>query len=168
MDYFELVAECSVALGGFAAVHAVLRGSTGPRGVFRAWGSVSFAFTTLLMSLVPLLISAGGDLDSAGWRVTSGFGLLICATSLLCNLWLDRQLGRAGHAAQAIVVLRFGQLLHVAAVLALVTNLLGWPLASGWAAYAGATTLVFVSGIMAIMVSFWLAMIEVLNGSEDS
>ncbi len=129
---------------------------------------MSFAFTTLLMSLVHLLISAGGDLDAAGWRVTSGIGLLFCATCFLSHVWLDRRLGRAGHPAQAIVILRFGQLLHFAAVLALVTNLFGWPLASGWAAYAGATTLVFVSGIMAIMVSFWLAMIEVLNGSEDS
>ena len=67
--YFELLAECSVALGGFAAVHAVLRGSTGPRGTFRAWGSVSFAFSALLMSLAPLLTSAGEELSAIGWRV---------------------------------------------------------------------------------------------------
>ena len=57
MGYFELIAECSVALGGFASVVAVLRGSTGPRGTFRAWGSVMFGFTALMMSLAPLLVA---------------------------------------------------------------------------------------------------------------
>jgi hypothetical protein len=65
LDYFELMAECSVALGGFAAVPAVLRGSTGPRGTFRAWGSVTYGFSALLMSLAPLLVAAGGLLDAA-------------------------------------------------------------------------------------------------------
>ena len=163
MDYFEILAECSVTLGGFAVVHAALRGSTGPRGAFRAWASVAFAFTPLLMALIPLLLSLDGELDAEGWRLVSALGLVPCAGCHFLNLWLDYRLDRAGHPAQIVGSLRSGQGLHFVAIVATLANLLGWPWAPGIQLYALATTLLLVCGVIAIVASFWLAMRTVIE-----
>jgi hypothetical protein len=163
LDYFELMAECSVALGGFAAVHAVLRGSTGPRGTFRAWGAVTYGFTALLMSLVPLLVAAGGDLDPAGWRIASALGLVPSTGGRVSTLIWNRRFNQAGHPPQAATALFTNVGLLSAANLALLVNL-AWP---GWGAYAIATTSVFSSGLLAIARSFRLAMDHALEEGPD-
>jgi hypothetical protein len=168
LGYFELMAECSVALGGFAAVHAVLRGSTGPRGTYRAWGSVTYGFTALLMSLAPLLVAAGADLDRAGWRAASALGLLPCVACQVASLVWNRRLNRAGHRPQARAVFGTNMTVLSLAILALLANVVGWPWSPGWGAYASATTLVLFSGVLAISISFWLAMSHSLQeGSAE-
>ncbi len=167
LGYFELMAECSVALGGFAAVHAVLRGSTGPRGAYRAWGSVTYGFTALLMSLAPLLVAAGADLDRAGWRTASALGLLPCVGCQVASLVWNRRLNRAGHPPQARAVLRTNQTVLSLAILALLANVAAWPWPPSWSAYASATTLVFFSGVISISMSFWLAMSHSLQEGSD-
>ena len=100
MDFFELMAECSVALGGFAAIHAALRGSAGPRGSFRAWGTVSWSFSAVLMALVPLLFATRAELDTSAWRVVHGIGFVPAGTSMATAAWMDLRLTAAGHPAQ--------------------------------------------------------------------
>jgi len=166
MDYFGLLAECSVALGGFAAVHAVLRGSTGPRGTYRAWGSVAYGFTALLMSLAPLLLAAGEELGQGGWRRAGALGLLPCAACFVSNLFWNRRLDQAGHPPQVRPVLYLNWALHSLAIVLLLGTLVGWPGSPGWGAYASATTLLLVNAVLAIVISFWLAMDHALEASS--
>ena len=160
-----------MALGGFGAVHAVLRGSTGPRGNYRAWGSVNYGFTAFLMSLVPLLIAAGGDLDHGGWRTASAVGLLPCAGCHLASLFWNSRLNRAGHRPQAPATLRMNHTVNSLAILALLANVVGWPWPPGQGAYAIATSCVVLSGVLAISLSFWLEIGHSLRqgsrGAED-
>ena len=55
MSYLELLAECSIALTGFGAILAALRGSDSHRGVFRAWTVVVQAGAAFVLSLIPLV-----------------------------------------------------------------------------------------------------------------
>ena len=167
MDYFELMAECSVAVGGFSAVHAVLRGSTRPRGAYRAWGAVTYGFTAFLMALAPLLVGAGGILDADGWRLASGLGLVPCVVSMWGSAFWDHRLSRAGFPAQVSWILRVNQGLIAVAAVGLLGNLAGWPWTPSWTHYAVPVTLVLLSGVIAISISFWLAIGHSIDETSD-
>lgn len=168
MDFLELMAECSVALGGFAAIHAALRGSQGPRGSFRAWGTVSWAFTALLMAIVPPLIATGGKLDAGAWRLAHAIGLVPPVASMATAMWIDLRLDAIGHVAQVAVFLRTAQFLGISACLLLLSALAGWPLQAGPTTYSIAVTALFVSGVVGIIASFWIAMRESMAGEGDA
>ena len=71
MNFFEIMAECSIALTGFGAIHAALRGSDHPRGVFRAWSVVLLGAVSFMICVFPLLL-AQTDLPAAQtWRLAS-------------------------------------------------------------------------------------------------
>ena len=81
MGFFEIFAECSIAFAGFGAVHAVLRGSIGPRGVYRAWVVVSNGALSFALSILPLILSLGSLSDELLWRVASAIGVQRPATA---------------------------------------------------------------------------------------
>ena len=116
------------------------------------------------MSLLPLLVAAGGDLDQAGWRIASALGLIPCTGCQASTFFWNHRLNRAGYPPQAVAALRTNIALLSLAILALLANLAS----PGWSAYAIATTVVFSSGLLAITLSFWLAMSHSLDeGSEE-
>ena len=73
MNFFEIFAECSITLAGFGAVHAVLRGSTSPRGVLRAWATVVYGALCFLLSALPLVLALTSLSGERLWRSASAF-----------------------------------------------------------------------------------------------
>ncbi len=105
----------------------MLRGSTGPRGLHRAWTVVSWGLAIFLLSLVPLLL-AQTDLPPATiWRAASALALVTVIGVILLGLEFDRRLTERGHPPQAMPLLRFAQALQVLGAVALAANGVGWP-----------------------------------------
>lgn len=101
MNFFEIFAECSIALTGFGAIHAALRGSDHPRGVFRAWTIVLVGAIAFLLSILPLLLALT-DLSTARlWRVAGAVGLLIAAIPAISGFNFDIRLTKIGYPPQA-------------------------------------------------------------------
>ena len=92
MDYFEIFAECSIALLGFGAVHAVLRGSDGPRGLIRAWVVVTQGAFAFLLSILPLLLANSPWANDTIWRASSAIGVIGVSALVYTMIRFDRQL----------------------------------------------------------------------------
>ncbi len=156
-----------MAMAGFAAVHAALRGSTGPRGTFRAWGTVSWAFTAVLLALIPPLIGTSRPLDAEAWRLIHLIGFFPAALSMATSIWLDVRLNAAGHVAQIALFLRIAQVMGVSGCLILLAALAGWPTGPTPATYAVVVFGLFFSAVVGILASFWLAMHAAIGMEED-
>lgn len=168
MNFFEIVAECSIALAGFGAVHAVLQGAGGPRGILRAWHVVSqgsVAFTLCVLALLLDLTSLGAD---AVWRTASIIGALgsggLAATMFRVNI----RMTRLGHPPQSPLNLRASQSLFTLAFLLLVVNSLGWPWRPGPLPYAIAVTFILMSGLLALLHSFFVPLQVSLSGDNSN
>jgi hypothetical protein len=166
LSFFEIFAECSVAFAGFAAVHAALRGSTTPRGVFRAWWVVASGSAAFVLSVLPLLF-AYTSLSGVGfWRSVSGLSLPVAGATAYLQLAFDVRMTRIGHPPQAPMAIRSAQaLLHVAVVL-MIGNLVGWPWAPGPLAYATASVLILGAGLTALLHSFFVPL-QIALGADD-
>lgn len=167
MEFFEILAECSIALAGFGAVHAVLRGSTGARGVYRAWAVVNNGALSFALSILPLVLSLGLLSDELLWRVASTLGLAGALAASYSSIVLDLKLALLGHVPQTTTSLRIGQTLSILSVLAMLLNALGWPWPPGSLLYAVAVTLILITGLNALLASFRLPLQLLLRG-EDS
>jgi hypothetical protein len=166
MNIFEILAECSIALAGFGAVHAALQGSTGPRGAMRAWVVVAQGGCAFVLSLLPLLFDLGSMSQEQLWRVTSIFGVAGTSAAAYSTVVIDIQLTRRGHPPQAPWNIRFAQLSTVIAVFAMLINLIGWPWNPQAFPYATAIILVLITGLLALLHSFLMPVQAALR-SED-
>ena len=167
VSFFELFAECSIALAGFGAVHAVLRGSTGARGIFRAWFVVTQGALSFLLSVLPLLLMLTPLSGESLWRIASAFGVAGTAAANWWHIAFDIQLTRLGSSPQATKNLRLSQLINALAVLAMLANLLGLPWSPAPHLYAAAVTLLLTAGLIALVQSFLLPLQLVLSGKDS-
>jgi hypothetical protein len=154
MSLLELLAECSIALTGFGAILAALRGSDSPRGVFRAWTIVSQAGIAFLLSLVPLVLSLGSMTTATLWHTASAIGVVATSATVFSTVTLDRRFSRFGFTPQAIVLIRSAQACCIIALLGMLSNALGWPWSPGLPLYAIAIVLLVVSSLIALLHSF--------------
>ncbi len=167
MSFFEIFAECSIALAGFGAVHAALRGSTGPRGNFRAWTVVADGALAFVLSILPLVLLFASLSEAVLWRRASALGVAGASGVLYTVIRFDIRLSRLGHPPQAPLNLRTGQLLSVISILAMFGNLIGWPWPPGPLLYAVGLVFILIGGLNALLLSFFMPVEAVLRG-EDS
>lgn len=167
MNIFEILAECSIALAGFGAVHAVLHGSTGPRGSLRAWFVVAQGGLALILSLLPLVLDLAPITAEQLWRIAGGFGAAGVGAALVSSTMFDVRLESLGHPPQAPWNIRVAQFLNTIAVVAMFSNLLGWPWSPGALPYATAIFLLLFTGMLALLHSFMVPLQLALRG-EDS
>ncbi|MFQ5458648.1 MAG: hypothetical protein ACE5FC_09400 [Myxococcota bacterium] len=156
MELFHLIAECSVAFAGFAAIYAGVRGSGGARGSFRAWSTVTAGFLSFLLSLVPLLLQKFAVEEPAIWRISSSIGLVALSGMWCAHLIVHRRLSSLGHPVQSTLAIYYGLLSPPVAALALLANAVGWPRQSGPFLYGLAVILILFSGVAAFLLTFWL------------
>jgi hypothetical protein len=156
MSFFEILAECSVALAGFGAVHAVLGGSSNPRSLFRAWTVVLHGTVTFILCVIPLLLALSSLSHEHIWLGASIAGIACTGISLYVNVNFDMRMTRMGHPSQAIVFIRTAQGLTALAVLLTLSNVIGWPLSPGPFLYGVASVLIFLVGLIAMLHSFLL------------
>jgi hypothetical protein len=156
VEFFEILAECAIAAGGFSAIHAAMRGSEGPRGSMRAWTTVGSSMAAFVSSLIPILLESSGLSPEALWRTASLLAGAICTAYAFSAIYIDRRLVRAGHPAQVPGVLRLAQSMHVAAALILLANGMGLFAPPGQFLCALGVMLNLVSGVVGLLVSFWL------------
>jgi hypothetical protein len=156
MSFFEILAECSVALAGFGAVHAALHGSSSPRGLFRAWTVVLQGTVAFVMCVIPLLLALAALSHEQIWLGASIAAVACTGVPFYLNLSFDFRMARMGHPSQAIVFLRTAQSLSALAVFLLLLNVFGWPLPPGPFLYGAASVCVFMVGFMAMLHSFYL------------
>lgn len=156
MEFFEIFAECSIALVGFGAVHAVLQGSSGPRGMFRAWTVVQHGAVAFILSIVPLMLDLATLSDDTLWRMAGVLAIFCAGIVLHSNISFDRRLARMGHPPQAEPILRAAQASSMLAMLASVSTTIGWPWSPGPLPYAIAPVFILVSGLLAMLHSFLL------------
>ena len=164
MDFFEIFAECSIALAGFGAIHAVLRGATGPRGALRAWTVVVQGALSFILSVLPLILAFTALPNGILWRTASALGVAGAGATAYSFIALDRRMTRIGHPPQAVISIRTAQLFSVSAILAMFVNLIGWPWPSGPFLYAVALVLIVGTGLTALLHSFLLPILLVLKG----
>ena len=156
MNFFELIAECAIALAGFGAVHAVLQGSTGPRGVFRAWVVVVIGAISFVLSILPLLLVLAPLSNELLWRSASIFGVLGGGVLVSTFLTSDYRMTRLGHLPQALLSVRSAQLSSILATIAMLMNFFDWPWPSGPLLYATALVLLMITGLIALLHSFYV------------
>ena len=166
MNFFEIIAECAIALAGFGAVHAVLQGSTGPRGVFRAWLVVgAFSF---VLAILPLLLILAPLSNELLWRSASVFGVLGTGVLVATFVTSDYYMTRLGNPPQALLIIRSAQLASILAIIAMVMNFFGWPWPSGPLLYAMALVLLMITGLMALLHSFYVPFQSALRGEASA
>ena len=156
MNILEVIAECSIALTGFGAIIAALRGADSPRGVFRAWSVVSLAGLAFVLSLIPLGLSLTTLAADTLWTTASAMAFVAIAASTISTFYLDNRLRISGFPAQARISIRSAQTCTVIAILAMLLNALGWPRPAGPSLYALGVILVIVSALIALLHSFLL------------
>lgn len=166
LGFFEIFAECSIAFAGFGAVHAALRGASGPRGVFRAWSVVAQGTLSFVLSILPLLVSFLTPSADLLWRSVSAFGVAGALGTTWSFVVLDVRMTRLGHPPQAPLSIRLAQTFSVLATLIMFGNVIGWPWSPQPMAYAVALTLVLGTGLIALLHSF-LVPLQIVFGRED-
>jgi hypothetical protein len=167
MNIFETFAECSIALAGFGAIHAVLHGSTGPRGAFRALFVVTQGGFAFILSLLPLLLDLASMSDDQLWRVASLFGVAGAGAVTYSQIVIDTRMTRLGHPPQAPLIVRTAQTLSVLAMSAMFANLIGWPWNPGALPYATAVIFVLIAGLLALLHSFMVPVQIALSGNDS-
>lgn len=166
LDFFEIFAECSIAFAGFGAVHAALRGASGPRGVFRAWSVVMQGSLSFVLSILPLLAGFLSLSEDLLWRGASLFGVAGGLSTTWTFVVLDVRMTRLGHPPQAPVSIRMAQTFSVLATLTMLGNVVGWPWSPQPMAYALALTFILATGLLALLHSF-LVPLQIVFGRED-
>lgn len=171
MSYLEILAECSIALAGFGALHAVLQGAGGVRGIFRAWFVVSQGALAFFLCAVALLMDLASLSADTLWRAASAIGALSAAVTAYIMIRYDARMTRLGHPPQALISVRTAQTLFVLAVFLFLGNFLEWPWQSGPLPYATAVTFILLSGLLALLHSFFVpvqvALVEIENDSRE-
>ena len=167
MNFFEVLAECSIAFVGFGAVHAVLQGSRGPRGIFRAWTVVLHGAVAFVMSIIPLLLDLTNLSVDQLWRGASVAGFSLSAFTVYVIGAIDFRMTRMGHPPQARIIFRIAQVLTGIATLAVFSNSAGWLTVPGPQLYALATVLILFTGLLAMLHSF-LVPLQMFFDSKSS
>ena len=127
MNFFEIFAECSIALLGFGAVHAVLRGSDGPRGTARAWVVVAHGASAFILSVLPLLLALSSLAPDILWRISSAIGVVFVTSLLYALVYFDIRLTQLGYPPQAPLNLRLAKISSCIAIVVMLLNFIGWP-----------------------------------------
>ncbi len=166
MNFFEIVAECSIALAGFGAVHAVLQGAGGPRGVLRAWHVVSQGCVAFILCLLVLLLEQTSLSAESGWRFASIIGVLGAGGLLVTMFRVDAKMTAMGYPPQSPLSLRTAQVTSVTASFLLLMNIPGWVWTPGQLPYAVSVTLVLISGLLALLHSFFVPLQVCLAGED--
>ena len=96
MDFFKTFAECAITFAGFAAVHAVLQGSSSPRGMLRSFSTVLPGMTTFFLALLPVLLESGTLNGPELWQLASSIGFVATGAQLYLLYWLHDQLNKRG------------------------------------------------------------------------
>jgi hypothetical protein len=168
LGFFEIFAECAIAFAGLGAIHAAFRGTTGPRGVMRAFWVVAQGALAFVLSVVPMLLALTALPEELCWRWASGIGLGACLAMIYSLVLLDLRLTRQGHPPQAPLIIRSAQALLIIANASMLSNLLGWPWAPGPLLYAIALTCVLTAGLSALLHSFLVPLQLVFSGNDDA
>ena len=168
LGMFEIMAECAVALAGFGAVHAMLKGSEGPRGMARAWCVVAYAGSVAFLSFVPLVLDYSKVEPVLGWRLASAFGVLVGLFVVASLHLIDRGLSKVEIHAQIQLgkysVLTAGYL----AILVMGSSLAGWPLESGPFIYGIGLMVLFAAAFLPLFFSFLLPLTEAMRDHKRS
>jgi hypothetical protein len=165
--FFEIFAECSIAFAGFAAVHAALTGSTGPRGHFRAWSIVLNGALSFGLSILPLLLALTPLAAEVLWRVASVAGVVGTSVVSISSIRIDIRLSRQGHPPQAPTSIRLAQLCSILATLTMFANFVGWPWKPGPTGYASGLALILSTGIIALLHTFLMPVQDALRTMDQ-
>jgi hypothetical protein len=166
MDYFEILAECSIALLGFGAVHAVLRGSDGPRGVVRAWVVVTQGAFAFLLSILPLLLANSPWSPDTIWRASSAIGVIGVGALVYTMIRFDARLTYLGHPPQAPLNILTAKIASIGATILMILNVIGWPWEPGAFQHAVAVTLTLATGLLALLHTFYVPVQILFNDQE--
>ncbi|MDX1579019.1 MAG: hypothetical protein R3266_11060 [Gemmatimonadota bacterium] len=166
MDFFQTLAECSVAFAGFAAIHAVLKGGNTGRILHRSFTVVLTGALAFMLSLLVLLLDQLDLPATTLWRIASGIGLTATAVGGFLFYRSHRRLAELGEVAQAPVVFAIAAWLLALPTPAMLLNLGGWLWTPGAAAYGAALTMILGAGVLALVGSFWFPMEMTIKGAE--
>lgn len=168
LGFFEIMAECAVALAGFGAVHAMLKGSEGPRGMARAWCVVAYAGSVAFLAFLPLVLEYSNLEPVIIWRVASALGVLGGVFVVVSLHLIDRSLSKIEIHAQIQLgknsVLAAGYL----AMLVMGSSLAGWPLKPGAFIYGVGLMILFAAAFLPLFFSFLLPLIEAMQDDKSS
>ncbi len=163
MDFFEIFAECAIALTGFGAVHAALQGSESPRGAFRSWTVVLNGALAFVLSILPLLLSLTSLSPDQIWRVASILGVVGAGLASYLTIVIDAKMTRLGSPPQAPVNFRIAQASTILATLAFLINAVGWPWQPGALLHAVGSVLILLTGLLALLHAFLMPLQIALN-----
>ena len=155
MEFFQTLAECSVAFAGLGAIHAVLKGGNTPRILHRSFTIVLTGSLTFIFSVLALLLSGFDVPPKMLWQVASGIGVVLCGMGGAFFYVGHRKLSKIGHVAQSPLFFFIAASLLLASVPLLFLNLGGWLWEPGSGAYAAALTSILAAGLFALLGSFW-------------
>ena len=156
MGYFEILAECSVALGGFAAIHSALQGSTGGRGAMRAWSVVTLGIGAFMLSLVALLAERLPGEPAMRWRIASAIGATLGTLTLASIVYLDRRFTAIGQPRQFGFWLMASWTAQITGIVGMAANIVGWPMAPNANTLAVSLTFFLSAAVIGLVGSFWL------------
>ena len=154
-------AEVAVALAGFASVAAVLQRPLSPVGRQRFLSILFAALIQVLAGLVPVWLSNVGVSGPALWRTATALVLFL---SIPLAVWVGfrlRALGRANTVLINVPVTLISQALTAVTFCALLSNLVGVPVAPGFGLY-------YLSQLLGLTVVFVIFAGTVVGADNES
>ena len=167
MDFFQTLAECSVAFAGFGAIHAVLERSNAPRVLHRAFTIVLTGSMSFVLSVVVLLMDGLAIQSVMLWQLASGCGFVLTSLGGAFFYLGHRKASRLGFGPQSPVFFRIASTLLLGAVPLLFLNAVAWLWTPNWGIYATALTMILASGLFALLGSFWFPLAFAMQSVED-
>jgi hypothetical protein len=168
MDFFQTLAECSVAFAGFAAVHAVLKGGNSGRILHRSFTIVMTGSLAFVLSLLVLILNQFGFSELSLWRTASAVALLISGLGVALFLRSHSRLTALGDGPQSPAFFFIGAVLLLASQPLLIANLTGWFWIPSAPAYGAALSLMLFTGVIALLGSFWFSLRESIHEAESA
>ena len=155
MEFFQTLAECSVAFAGFAAIHAALKGGNTGRVLHRSFTVVLTGALAFILSILVLVLDEFDLPVATLWRVASGIALVGVGYGGYLFYGSHLKLTALGDGPQAPLIFAVAALLMLLPIPLLLLNLGGWLWPPGAPAYGAALAMLLGSGVVALLGSFW-------------
>jgi hypothetical protein len=166
MDFFSLLAECSITLAGFSAIYAILQGSTGPRGSFRSIGTLGSAALAFFISVLPPLFSLLAISDALLWSICSAIASIFAASFFVTVVKMNGTLTANGFPPQTSKSLALAFLLVAISAILFAIDVFPWPNAVRIFIYGFGVLLLMCVPVSAMAVSFVVALEEAIKNSS--
>ena len=167
MEFFNLLAICTITLAGFSAIHAQLQRTTGPRGAFRSLREFGTAALAFFISIFPLLFNLLEISEASIWSIASALAAICLIVFFIVVLRINGKLTANGFLPETSPAIALVSLLIVVSAILFTGNVFPWSDAANRFIYGLGVLLLMIVPVSAMAVSFIVSPEQPIKHSEN-